>query len=421
MSTEMNWMQERNAALDRWGRVLAGTALLAAVSVGVASPAAAQTAVEGGTVYTMDGDPIENGVVLVNDGVIEEVGPAADVDIPNDYETLYATVVTPGFIDARSVVGLNGIYNEDDDQDALEPTSAMQPELRAFDAYDPTEDLVTWLRDLGITTVHTGHAPGALASGQTMVVKTHGNNVGEAIVDSVTSVAMTLGPSVSSNYGTPGSRAKGASELRQELHRAQEYLEEREDNGGSSSNIRQEILADVLEGEVAATITAQRHTEIMTALRIIEEFELENVYLDGLAEGHKVLDEIAEAGFPVFVHPTMIRPSGEAENASFEMAAMLEEAGVPFAFQSGFEGYVPKTRVAHFEAAVAVANGLDRMRGLEKMTVDAAEILGIDDRVGTLAPGMDADLALFDGDPFEYTTRTCEVLIEGEIVSDECL
>lgn len=401
--------------------ILAAGLALAVAALGAWEPAAAQKAVQGATVYTMDGPPIENGVVLVDDGVIEAVGPADEVDIPAGYETYSAEVVTPGFIDARSVVGLNGIYNVSDDQDALEGSDALQPELRAFDAYDPTEDLVAWLRDLGITTVHTGHAPGALASGQTMVVKTYGTTVEEAIVDSVTSVAMTLGTSVSSNYGTPGTRAKGASELRQELHRAQEYLEERNENGGSPTNMRQETLADVLEGEVAATFTVQRHTEIMTALRIIEEFGLENVYLDGLAEGHMVLDEIAEAGFPVLVHPTMIRPSGEAEHASYEMAALLEEAGVPFAFQSGYEGYVPKTRVAHFEAAVAVANGLDRMRGLEKLTVEAARILGIDDRVGTLEPGKDADLALFDGDPFEYTTRTCEVLIDGEVVSDECL
>lgn len=417
MQTDMDKANSMQKATETGGSfmktIMTGIGIIA-MAVFAMQPAKAQVAVEGEKIYTMAGDPIENGVVLINGGQIEQVGPATEVDIPAGYDTHSAEVVTPGLIDGRSVVGLNGIYNVSDDQDALEGSQPIQPELRAFDAYDPNEQLVDFLRNKGITTVHTGHAPGNLVSGQTMIVKTEGNTVGDAIIDSVKTVAMTLGPRASNT------RAKGASQLRQELIRAQEHAESRRENG-PSSNIGREIMADIIDGEINIMITAQRATEIITALRIADEFDLtDNLILDGVAEAHMVMDEIREAGVPVFVHPTMVSLGGTTENASYETASKLEEAGVPFTFQSGFEGYVPKTRVVHYEAGIAAANGLDRTRALERLTIDAARVLGIDDRVGSLEAGKDADLALFEGDPLEYTTQTCTVIIDGNVVSDEC-
>jgi imidazolonepropionase-like amidohydrolase len=130
-----------------------------------------------------------------------------------------------------------------------------------------------------------------------------------------------------------------------------------------------------------------------------------------------VLDPIKKAGVAVIVHPTMARHSGEMENASFETASILKQAGIPVALQTGFEGYVPKVRVLLFEAAAAAANGLGPEGALAASTIDAAKLLGIEKRVGSLEPGKDGDLALFDGDPFEYTTRCTGVVIEGEVMS----
>ncbi|HEY4613268.1 MAG TPA: amidohydrolase, partial [Bacteroidota bacterium] len=157
--------------------------------------ASAQIAVRGETVYTMAGQPINDGVVLLRGNKIERVGPAAQVTIPSGYKVMSAKVVTPGLVDAHSVVGLAGIFNVPADQMQLEMSSPMQPELRAIDAYNPREALVEWVRNLGVTTVHTGSGPGALASGTTIVVKTVGNTVAEALVDSVGMVAFTLGSS----------------------------------------------------------------------------------------------------------------------------------------------------------------------------------------------------------------------------------
>jgi imidazolonepropionase-like amidohydrolase len=397
--------------------VLAG-ALLAPAS------AAAQLAVRGGIVHTMEGAAIRDGVVLVGaNGRIERVGPAAQVQVPAGYRVLEAAVVTPGLIDARTVVGLAGYLNQPHDQDQLETSNAIQPELRAFDAYNARETLVGWLREHGVTTMHTGHGPGALMSGQTMIVKTRGESVGEALVDSVTMVAMTLGPEVAANFaGRPGTRAKGLAMVRQKLIDAQSYRQRRasatSDNMPARS-LEMEILVHVLEGRVPALVTAHRSSEILSALRLQREFGFRLV-LDGAAEAYLLTDEIRAAGVPVILHATMARHGGSMENATFESARLLRAAGIPVAMQSGFEPYVPKTRVLLFEAAMAAAYGLPPEDALAMVTIDAARILGIDGRVGSLRAGKDADLVLFNGDPFEHVTRVCGVVIDGVVVSETC-
>ena len=139
--------------------------------------------------------------------------------------------------------------------------------------------------------------------------------------------------------------------------------------------------------------------------------------LDGAAEAQAVVDPIRKAGVGVIVHPTMARHGGQLENASFETASVLKQAGIPIALQTGFEGYVPKVRVLLFEAAVAAANGLGMEGALAASTIESAKLLGIADRVGSLEVGKDGDLALFDGDPFEFTTRCTGVVIEGEVMT----
>ena len=401
-------------------RVLFGLIIAAAMtlSFGIADQAEAQIAVKGEIVYTISGDPIENGVVLIRDGNIERVGPANRVSIPSGYEVHEAKVVTPGMIDARTVVGLAGYYNEDHDQDQLETTHAVQPELRAIDSYNSREYLVGFLRSEGMTTIHTGHGPGAVISGQTMVAKTTGNSVDEATVHKAKMLSVTLGPGIRGTFNTPGTRAKAVAMLRQELIRAQDYGKKRADGEIDSKDLKMEALADLLDGEITALVSAHTAHDIVTALRVQKEFGFPMV-LEGASEAYLVMDEIKEAGVTVVIHPKMIRPFGEAKNSSMETAGKLVEAGIPVVFQSGFEGYVPKSRIARFEAAVAAANGLDHADALYSLTLGAAILLNIEDRVGSLEAGKDADIVLFNGDPFEYTTVAETVIINGEIFNRE--
>jgi imidazolonepropionase-like amidohydrolase len=383
--------------------------------------AAQDLAVLADRVHTQAGPPVENGVVLVQDGKITHVGPQGSVELPPGIRTLRAAQVTPGLVDARSAVGLSGYLNQKHDQDQLETSAPIQPQLRALDAYNARERLVDWVRELGVTTMHTGHSPGALVSGQTLIVKTRGTSVEQALLRSPAMLASHLGPGAfGAENKSPGTRAKQIALLRQQLIRADEYrrkLAAAKADAPAARDLELETLVEVLERRLPLLVTAYREQDIRSALRLADEFGI-RIVLDGAAEAYLVIDALRAAGVPVILHPTMARQFGEMENASFTTAKVLNEAGVPFALQSGFEGYVPKTRVVLWEAAVAAAYGLPFEAALGSITLGAARILGVDDRVGSLEAGKDGDLVLFDGDPFEYTTRVLAVVIEGELVSE---
>ncbi len=458
----------------RAGKVSAGPAALLRGMMLVGSLcglAGAQVAIKGKTVHTMAGEKIANGVVVITGGKIAAVGPQGSTPIPAGYEVMEAAVVTPGLVDPRGTAGLTGIYNGPHDSDQLENSSAIQPELRALDAYNPQEKLVQWLREFGVTTLHTGHAPGKLISGQTIIVKTTGNTVEEALVRSPAMISATLGPQANEPGGkSPGTRGKQVAMLREELLRAKEFIEKRAKAGEKAAatddakagdakpgekptekraetqaehapaisgaggaqakpatpptpaapdrNLHTEMLADVLDGKVPLLICANRAQDIESALRLKEEFGFKLILESG-AEAYLLLEQIKAAGVDVIVHPSMQRAVGDGENQTFENAARLHAAGIRVAIESGYEDYVPKSRVVLLEAAIAAANGLTFDQALATITIDAARILGIDARVGSLAAGKDGDVAMYDGDPFEYTSHCVGVVIGGKVVSRE--
>ena len=376
--------------------------------------ASAQIAVKGETVITMAGDPISNGVVLINNGKIESVGTASAVKIPAGYRVINAKVVTPGLIDAHSVIGLNGYLNQPHDQMALDTSSPVQPELRAIDAYNAEEKLIEWVRSFGVTTIHTGHQPSALISGQTMIAKTVGKDVDEATLVPTAMIAVTLGRDSLAGQGkSPGTRAKEAAMLRAELIKALENSKKPD----PPKDLKSEIMVRVIKREIPLLITANKAQDIMTALRIAKEFNI-RIVLDGVSEAETVMDEIKASGFPVIIHPTMARPGGDEESLSMETASKLKAAGVLTALQSGYESYVPKTRVVLFEAGMAAANGLSQRDALALITIDAAKILGLESRIGSLEVGKDADVALYDGDPFEWTTHCIGTIVNGKVASE---
>ncbi|MGB7207110.1 MAG: amidohydrolase family protein [Pyrinomonadaceae bacterium] len=373
-----------------------------------------QLAVKGETVWTMAGEPISNGVVLVNNGKIEAVGPAASVNIPSNYRVISAKVVTPGLIDAHTVIGLNGYLNQPHDQMALEGSNSIQPELRATDAYNAEEKLIEWVRSFGVTTIHTGHQPSALISGQTMIAKTIGKNVDEATIVPTAMIAVTLGQSGIAGAGkSPGTRAKQIAMLRAELIKALENSKKTD----APKDLKSEIMVKVIKREIPLLISANKAQDIMSALRLAKEFNI-RIVLDGVSEAQMLLNEIKASGFPVIVHATMARAGGDTESLSLTTASKLKAVGIPVALQSGYEGYVPKTRVVLFEAAMAAANGLSRNDALALITIDAAKILGIDKQTGSLEKGKDADIAMYDGDPFEFTSHCTGTIINGTVVSE---
>lgn len=177
-------------------------------------------------------------------------------------------------------------------------------------------------------------------------------------------------------------------------------------------------LAKVLSGEIEAIFTAHREHDIATALRIAKEFNLKPIINYG-TEGYLIRDILKSTKATVIAAPTMQRSSpGEKENASLEATRLLHAAQVPFVFSSGYEGYVPKTRVLIWEMAIAVANGLDKEAAITAATSVPAKLWGISNKVGSIEKGKDADLVLYNGDPFEYTSKVTGVYINGKRVSE---
>jgi len=404
--------------MSMWALWIAGAA--------VSAPALADTLrISGEAVHTVSGEVIEDGAVLVVDGVIAAVGPTADVPRPAGATELAGAVVTPGLIDGWATAGLTGPHNHTPDQDHAERDEPVRPELRALDAWHPRDPLLGWLRGFGITTVHAGPSPGQPVSGRTLIVANKVGRVGDVALEPDAFVVLSLGDGPKHRFSGQGtaSRMGSAAVIRQALVEARDYAQRRSLPVADRppEDLGMEALVDLLEGRRRALVHAHRADDLDTALRIAEEFDLD-IVLAGGAEAWLMADTIADAGIPVLVGPVMARSwrEGEQRNSSFSCAGVLADAGVQVGFMSGYEGYVPKVRVVLWEAAVAGANGLGPERTLQALTLDAARILGIDDRTGSLDVGKRADLVVYDGDPFEYASHACVVVVGGEVVSESC-
>jgi imidazolonepropionase-like amidohydrolase len=218
-----------------------------------------------------------------------------------------------------------------------------------------------------------------------------------------------------------GTRMGTAAIIRQGLSEAANYRRKQEKSSEkepTARDLKLEALSQVLDGKLPALFCAQQANDLITALRLINEFKLKGE-LALAADGYLVASQIADAQVPVIVHPTMQRIGGlETYNTILGNAAALSNAGIRVAIGSAFEDYVPKTRVVRQEAAMAAVYGLGVDAALRSITLDAARILGIEDRFGSIDVGKIADLVLYDGDPFEHATHTTHVLVDGRVVYD---
>ena len=387
-------------------------------------PADAPTiAIRAGLVYPVSGPPIKDGVVLVSGGKVRQVGKAAAIAVPKDVPVLVAAVVTPGLIDAHTVVGVSGRLNVPADQDQDEKSDPNQADARILDSFNPREPLLEFALRHGVTVIQALPGPADVIGGQAGIFRTRGKTAEAMTVRFPSAVVFQLGEVPKTTYPgkAPGTRMGTASLIRNALTAAANDRRKRKaakDDAPADRNLKHEALGLLLDKKIPAIFSAHRADDLATALRLADEFGLEAV-LSLATEGYLMADAIAGAKVPVLVHPTMQRPSSpETFNSTLNNAALLADKGVPVAITSAYESYVPKTRVPLFEAAVAMANGLGPDRALRAITLDAAKILKIDHDYGSLEPGKVADLVLYDGDPFEYTTHVTHVVLGGALVYD---
>ncbi len=408
--------------------------LLLAVAILTSSQvvSAQKIAIVADKLYTMSSEAQGRpGVVLIENGKIAAV--RAGSKAPDGYTVMHAVYVTPGLIDAKTTAGISGAYNIPADQDQDEQTDPDTADVRALDSFNPREMLLQYINTYGVTTVQS--APGITnpIAGQagifkTVGPKTVGPTVDELAVKPVSAIVFNLGESPKQFYGekgkAPTTRMMTAAIIREGLLKAQAYQkkwaewnanEKKDPSKEPARDLKLEAIGLALRGDVPAIFNAYRADDIDTAIRLAQEFKLKLI-LSSVTEGYLEAPLIKQSGAAALVGPTLQRlESMETNNASLEDAGILAQAGVPVALMTGFEGYVPKNRVLLFEAGVAAANGLGFEGALRASTIEAAKILGIADRVGSLEPGKDADVVLYDGDPFEYMSHVTAVLVDGKL------
>jgi imidazolonepropionase-like amidohydrolase len=381
-------------------------------------------AILAGRINTVSDQNYRNGVILVEDGKIKAVGPSGKVAIPPDYPVLTAAEVTPGLIDAHSVVGLSGAFNLNADQDQDEASDPNQADCRVLDGFNPNEPLLEFLRREGVTTVHAVPGRANVIAGQTGVFHTSGATAEAMTLRFPAGILVNLGevPKLTYPNKLPTTRMGTASLVRTAFAQAQNYARKRasaKDDKTPPPNPKLDALALALDRKVPAIFAANRADDLQTALRLAKEFNLQP-RLDLATEAYLMTDQLADTSVPVVVHPTMQRAGANMETLNSQLcnAAVLADRKVHFAIGTGFEGYVPKTRVLRYEAAMAMVNGLGRERALAAVTRYPARILGFEDSLGSIEEGKVADLVLYDGDPFEHTSHVIFTIQEGRVVYD---
>lgn len=408
---------------------------------GATLPALAQEtiAIQGAKLLTVTHGVIENGTVLVENGKISEVG--ANVRVPSGAKVIDARgkVVTPGLIDSGNFLGLVEIPAEKITVDSTEYTDPMHPELRVLDALNPASEWVRVSRAAGITNAVSTPAPGNLIAGQSAVISLDGETVEQMVVKSPAALVINLGEASKETYAEknkpPTTRMGQMAMLRQEFLKAQHYRAEHEayakqqaegktGEDTSSSNgqrsfgppgrdLKMEALLEALDGKLPVVVRANRVSDLEMALRLAEEFRL-RLILSGAAGAWRIADELAAKKIPVIVGRILIQPNRmETLDARLENAALLYKAGVSISIQSGSNESV---RELPFEIEYAVSYGLPEDAALAAVTINPARLFGVDDRLGSLDIGKQANLLVLDGMPFRVKTHVLTELINGKVV-----
>lgn len=374
-----------------------------------------------GNIKTMEERDFPDGYLEIADGKIVAVGDMKDCP-KTEGEILDAqgSLVMPGIIEAHCHMGITEEKKGMEGDDCNENVDPVTPWLRAIDAINPMDAAFNDALQAGITSAMIGPGSANVVGGQFAFVKTHGRCIDSMIVKAPAAMKVAFGENPKVNYSgqgtSPSTRMAIAAMLREELSKAVAYMEKQEKSEGGEKNFRYECWLPVLRGEIPLKAHAHRADDILTAVRIAKEFHL-RMTIDHCSEGHLVMEELKAAGFPAIVGPDMAsRNKIEVQNMAFKTAGLLAGHGILTAITTDHP--VSKIQFLPICAGLAVKAGMAPEEGLRSITINAAKICGVSDRVGSLRPGKDADIAIFTGNPMEIFTETLYTLIDGQIVYD---
>jgi len=382
-------------------------------------------AVCGGKLYTITKGVIEDGVLLIHNGRILALGK--NITVPEHAKIIDASGLTvmPGFIDAFTNLGTVdiGLIHQDFD----EATSPVLPHMRITDAINPENPFIPLARKFGITTVLCAPGEGNLISGQSALVNLYGGTLEEMVIKFPVAVHGSLGEAPKMRYGPKGrypmTRMGEIALLRQTLIQTREYLDKKKQSRAENKespaalpfDFKYESLLPVIKGHLPFVVRANRMDDILSALRIADEFHIKIILNHG-AEAYRVADRLAAKNIPVIVGPyTENHQSFETSKALAKNAFLLYKAGVKIAFQTGSYKFFADLLN---QAELAVLYGLPVEEALKALIYHPAQIFGVADRMGSLEKGKVANIVIFDGEPIQIIAKVKMVIIAGHIVED---
>ena len=373
--------------------------------------------IQNGILLTMEGSPIPCGYVDFENGVITGCGPLSQAPACTG-QVLDAAggYILPGFIDAHTHIGISEEGLRWEGEDCNETTGAVTAEMRVTDGFNPFDTAIAKARRAGVTAA--GVSPGStnVIGGQIAAVKLCGRNIKDMVIKAPAAIKFALGENPKRNYGNskgsePMTRMAVAAVMRRTLEKARRYAAKKE-AGEDVWDDGLEPLLPLLRGEIPAHFHAHRADDMLTAIRISEEYGLKYNLLHA-TRAEKIADLLAETGTIPVVGPSL-GPAGkpETQGTSFATCARLFEAGMEVSITTDHD-VTPLWMLPMF-AAMCVREGLPEDAALRAITINAARALGVDDRIGSIKPGKDADIVVYDGHPFHYMTKPIAVFINGE-------
>ncbi len=369
--------------------------------------------IKNGLLHTMEQEkPIESDILIKN-GKIAEISP--NIQKSENIKCIDAKGmnVFPGFIDAHSHLGICEEKATVPGDVSNEGTNPVTPYIRGIDAVNPMDSAFHNALAEGITGVMVGPGSANPIGGQFAFIKTYGRCIDDMIVLAPAAIKIAFGENPMTNYGNcgnaPSTRMSVASFIREELFNARQYFEE---NG--KKDFCMECYRDLFDGKIPLKAHVHRADDILTAIRIAKEFSL-GLTLDHCTEGHLIAEKIAESGYPAIVGPSLAsRNKKEVSQSDFKTPGVLKKAGVTIALTTDH----PVSRLQYLPvcAALAAKEGLGEYNALRAITIDAAKICRVDNRLGSLKVGKDADMVIYNGNPLDIFSTVYKTIIDGKIV-----
>lgn len=374
-----------------------------------------------GKIFPMEGPAIERGFVRIKGQTIQNVGSMKEFTVTQEDDRILdvnKAWVFPGLIESHAHIGITEEKWGTIGDDGNEETKPVTATLRAIDAINPFDPAFHDAIEAGITSVMAGPGSANVVGGQFVFMKTQGRCIDRMIVKHPAAMKVAFGENPKTSYGDrgqyPSTRMGIASLLRQTLCHAAKYKKGRENGTLETTDFEMEPWIPVLNKQIPLKAHAHRADDILTAIRIAKEFDLA-ITIDHGTEAHLIADEIKESGFPVIAGTQLTsRSKLEVQNMNFKSDKILSEAGILFSITTDHP--VALIQYLPLCAGLAVKHGLSMEEAFKAITINAARICRVDDRVGSLKPGKDADIAIFSGNPLQVLTETLYTIIDGEIV-----